>query len=403
LFIPGLKPPVTDLIDIALVAVLVYALIVWGRGARAHLALAGIGILGCVYLLARQLGLGLTAWIFQAFFAVFLIGLIVIFQDELRQVFERLAVWGLRSSRRRAAAGDPATTLARAVSKLVSARRGALIILPGRDPLERHIEGGIKLEGRLSEPLLLSLFDPNSPGHDGAAVLDGDQVRLFAAHLPLSADHEQLAMRGTRHAAALGLAERTDALCVVVSEETGGVSLAKGGRLTELRQATELTAKVREHLEEEAGPEPAPSEPFRLLRKNWREAAIAVGVSVVLWALVIPGSKESERTVRVPVVIENLPVGYALENVDPAEVEATVSGLRRDLFFLDSLRMEAAIDSFLVQLGRRTFEVAPESVRHSGRVTVTAVEPRRVSVLVKRTAADEGKREKDATVQEKAQ
>jgi hypothetical protein len=181
------------------------------------------------------------------------------------------------------------------------------------------------------------------------------------------------------------------------------VSLAKGVRLTELRQATELTAKVREHLEEEAGPEPAPSEPFRLLRKNWREAAIAVGVSVVLWALVIPGSKESERTVRVPVVIENLPVGYALENVDPAEVEATVSGLRRDLFFLDSLRMEAAIDSFLVQLGRRTFEVAPESVRHSGRVTVTAVEPRRVSVLVKRTAADEGKREKDATVQEKAQ
>jgi uncharacterized protein (TIGR00159 family) len=393
----------SDVIDIALVAVLVYAIIIGMRGARAHLALGGMGILAGVYLLARQMGLGLTAWIFQAFFAVFLIVLVVIFQEELRQAFERLAVWGLRGSRRRRPATDPAETFIRAVTDLASARHGALIVVQVRDPVDRHIEGGIKLQGKLSVPLLLSLFDPNSPGHDGAAVLNGDEISLFAAHLPLSADHEQLGMRGTRHAAALGLAERTDALCIVVSEERGQVSVAKEGRLAELGQPAELSGRVREHLEEETDPEPALSRPLRLLRSKWREGAIAVGVSLVLWVLVIPGSKESERTVRIPVVVENLPAGYALEELSPTEVEATVSGLRRDLFFLDPRKLAVGIDTFLVKLGRRTFEVSPEAVRHPTNLTVTAVEPKQVIVSVKQAAGDPSKSDADVAAEEKTQ
>jgi hypothetical protein len=273
--------------------------------------------------------------------------------------------------------------LVRAVTDLAAAQRGALIVLPGHDPIERHIEGGIKLEGRLSEPLLLSLFDPNSPGHDGAAVLHGDQVRLFAAHLPLSADHEQLRMRGTRHAAALGLAERSDALCVVVSEERGRISVAQEGRIRELLQTTELAETLREHFQEKAGPQRTGPKPLRLLRRNWRETAIAIAVSVILWALVIPGSEETERTIRIPVVVDNLPAGYSLEEVNPSEVEATVSGLRRDLFFLDSRRLQASVDAFLVKVGRRTFELSPQSVRGPARIAVTAVDPKRIILTVK--------------------
>jgi uncharacterized protein (TIGR00159 family) len=395
-----LTASLSDVIDIALVAVLVYAVIAGMRGAQAHLALRGMGILAGVYLLARQAGLGLTAWIFQAFFAVFVIVLVVIFQEELRQAFERVAVWGLWGSRRSRPTTDSVETVIRAVSDLASDRRGAIIVVPGRDPVERHIEGGITLEGKLSEPLLLSLFDPNSPGHDGAVVLDGDQVGLFAAHLPLSADQEQLGTRGTRHAAALGLAERTDALCITLSEERGQVSVAKEGHLTELQRPAELAARLREHLEGETDPEQPLSRPRRILRDKWREGAIAIGVSLVLWVLVIPGSKESERIVRVPVVVENLPAGYSLEEVDPAEVEATVSGLRRDLFFLDPRKLDVEIDAFLVKLGRRTFKLSPKSVRHPARLTIEGVRPKRVILSVKRSPTDVSKSDPDIGAQE---
>jgi DNA integrity scanning protein DisA with diadenylate cyclase activity len=118
---------------------------------------------------------------------------------------------------------------------------GALIVIPGRESIERHTEGGIEIDARLSEPLLLSLFDPNSPGHDGAVVIQGSRISAFAVHLPLSTVP---AGRGTRHAAALGLAERCDALCVVVSEERGTISLAREGAIRPIANEAQLAGDL---------------------------------------------------------------------------------------------------------------------------------------------------------------
>jgi uncharacterized protein (TIGR00159 family) len=388
LIFPILPPPWSDAIDIALVAVLLYALILSMRSARAHLALLGIGILGCVYLLAGQLGLELTAWLFQAFFAAFLIVLVVVFQGELRQIFERLAVLGLRRARGGAEVSDATQILSRALAELASQKHGALVVLPGTDPIERHVEGGIRLEGQLSFPLVLSLFDPHSPGHDGALIVEGNVVRRFAAHLPLSSSFEKLGMRGTRHAAALGLAERTDALCVVVSEERGTISVAHEGELRELVQPAELGAVLREFTVGAAAVEPATR--LRALRANWRELAAATAVSLLLWVLVVPGAKTTEKSLRLPVVVQNLPEGYALERVEPDAVDVTVSGLRRDLFLLDARRFEVRVDGFLVGLGRRTFELSPEEVRRPPGVEVALLEPNVVRLVVTRDGVPNG-------------
>ena len=219
-----------DVVDIGVVAVLAWLGLRLVRRTRARPALLGLATLGAIYLAARQLGLALTAAIFQAFFAVLVLVLVVVFQDDLRRIFEQVGAW---VSRRRGEepSGGPNEVLVRSAELLAAARTGALIVVPGREPIDRHLEGGVELDGRLSEPLLLSLFDASSPGHDGAVVLVHDRVTRFAVHLPLSTDREQLAGVGTRHAAALGLSERTDALCIVVSEERGTISLAVGGRL----------------------------------------------------------------------------------------------------------------------------------------------------------------------------
>ena len=171
------------------------------------------------------------------------------------------------------------------------------------------------LDARISEPLLLSLFDPHSPGHDGAVVLAGDRAALFAAHLPLSTDHKQLGQRGTRHAAALGLAERCDTLCLVVSEERGTLSVAQAGELRALARPELVGGEIRGFLARLAPAESGGSR-WQRIAGRWREAAVALGLATVVWVLAVPGSGVTEIERRVPVRILDLPRGYELEGVD---------------------------------------------------------------------------------------
>jgi uncharacterized protein (TIGR00159 family) len=323
----------------------------------------------------------MTIWILQGFFAVGVLVLVVVFQEDLRRGLEQLAVWGLRR-RSRAAPPDVVDTLVGAVRRLMADRTGALIVIPGREPIERHVAGGIPLEARISEPLLLSLFDPHSPGHDGAVTVEGDRVSQFAVHLPLSSDSSQLAGSGTRHAAGLGLAERSDALCIVVSEERGTVSIARDGRLMRLPGAEALAGELRRFV---ARRDPTASPRSRLSRvlARWPEALLALLASAGLWVLLVPGSTVDRFEVRAPIVVENLPRGYEIERIDPAEVDVLFEGARRRLVLAgNNPRVEVRVDALLVQLGRRTFEIDAGDVRSPEGWTPLRVEPDRVKLSV---------------------
>jgi len=379
---------VVDALDVALVAILVYAVIVWMRQARAGLAFVGIVILGGVYVVARSIGMQLTAWLFQGFFAIFVVILVVIFQEELRRLFERIAVLGLRRHRAGPPTGGAADALARSVVELARGRIGALLVLPGSDPLERHLEGGVDLDGLVSEPLLFSLFDVHSPGHDGAVLLDDGRVRRFSVQLPLSRDFSQLAARGTRHAAGLGLAERTDALCLVVSEERGTISAARDGVLRELATFEDVRSELDAfHRDKAPAPERRRARVLRGLRQRLPEKAVALGLALAMWLVFVPGSQTAEQTVQIPVVVENLPSGYELDKVEPPTVEVTLSGPRRQFFVMDRGALAAKVDGILVELGRRSFELSDQSVRHPKGLTLVDVVPRRVKISVKRVAA----------------
>jgi diadenylate cyclase len=368
----------TDLIDVVIVAVLLWAGLSWVRHARARNALAGVAIAAAVFLLARQLQLQMTVWILQGFFAVGVLVLVVVFQDDLRRGLEQIAVWGLRR-RPQASPADTVDALVGAVRRMVADRTGALIVLPGREPLERHMAGGIELDGRLTEPLLLSLFDAHSPGHDGAVLVEGDRVKRFALHLPLSTDGEQLGGGGTRHAAALGLAERSDALCIVVSEERGTVSVARDGRLTRLAGPELLAAELRRFLQRI--PERTRPRLWRGVVRRWPEALVATAASAGLWFLLVPGSAVDRFTRQVPVVVDNLPAGWELESVEPAEVEVVFEGSRRSLLLSGaSPKAEVHVDALLAQLGRRTFEIDPRNVRHPEGWRAVTLEPDRVKL-----------------------
>ena len=358
-----------DAVDIATVAVLLWVAIRYLRRTRARAATAGLVVLALVYAAATGLDLRLTAAIFQAFFAAVVIVLVVVFQEDIRRFLEQLGSW--RPTRSQPPDhSEGISLLVRVMASLADQRTGALIVLPRNEPLERHVDGGVVLNGRVSEPLLLSLFDASSPGHDGAVVIRDDLVERFAAHLPLSANRDLLGARGTRHAAALGLVERCDALCVVVSEETGRISLARDGQLRTL-SAQSLASELLAIDSTEAPEVP------RWRRGAWLEAAAAIAAAVAVWLVVVPGSDVDDLVVPAKIEITNLPNDLALESITPDTVDVALRGLRRDLVLAPEA-VTVRVDGYLTRFGRRTFSLSNADVLRPASLAVVEIAPDKI-------------------------
>lgn len=385
---------VLDVLDILLVTILVYTTIVLVRRTQAGFVAIGILLLAAVYIVARALDLRLTAWIFQGFFAVFLVIIVVIFQEELRQLFERVAMWSLRRNTG-IAAGDASDVVVQCLIDFAREHIGALVVIPGHQPLDRHTHGGIDLNGVLSLPVLKSLFDPHSPGHDGAIIIEDNRIRRFSVHLPLSKDYRQLVGVGTRHAAALGLAERTDALCLVASEERGRISVARDGQLRTLENPQELTAVIQAFMRDKQLRQDPRGLVGQLLRENWVEKLASLTLVLALWYLFVPGSRPASFSYPVPVKIINLPIGYEAEEITPSQVTASFAGTRRAFYLFDPTKLEVILDASLAKFGRRTFTISDENLRYPKELTLAELHPGRVRISLKKTESRE--RSSDAT------
>ncbi|HWU39610.1 MAG TPA: diadenylate cyclase, partial [Candidatus Acidoferrum sp.] len=302
----------SGLFDILIVTLMIYAfLAALKETRRSGLIFTGIVIVGAIYLIARKLNLLLTVSLLQGFFAVFLVALVVIFQEDLRYFFERVAGWfrrrlpfyeriSVRLPRREV------EILTRTLGDLAREKIGALVVIRGKDPIARHLEGGEEVRGLLSEPLLKSIFDPHSIGHDGAVVVDGNLIDKLGCHLPLSTNFGKLPHSGTRHAAALGLSERSDALCLVVSEERGTLSVALHGDIWTVSTPAELV-EILEAFYDEMSPPPEKRAWTMLFRRNYREKIGSFGLAVVLWVVLEYGAQVVNRTFAIPVNYGPLP------------------------------------------------------------------------------------------------
>ena len=233
-----------DLIDIALVAIIAYNLLLLIRGTRAVQALLGILLIGGVYYVASQTGLATLKSVLEKLFIALPVVIVVLFQQEIRRAlssFGRNPLLGLGAHKEAATAIND---IVLAASGLSSERTGALIVVQRLQGLRNYVESGIVLDARVSYDLLLNIFNTETPLHDGAVIIQGDRIAAAACFLPLTQKANLSKEFGTRHRAALGISEETDALAVVVSEETGRVSIAIGGEMIR-----DLDAKnLRNHL-----------------------------------------------------------------------------------------------------------------------------------------------------------
>lgn len=377
---------VSGILDIAFMALLIYIALLWFQETRTGFVLVGILIVFGLYLGARELNLTLTKTIFEKFFAVFLIALVIIFQEDLRHFFERVAVWILnrRLMGRKLPRLQPAQVhiLLRTLHDLAANKIGALIVLRGKDIIARHLDGGVVLHGEVSEALLKSVFDPHSLGHDGAVVIEGSRVTQFSCHLPLSKNVKMLAGRGTRHASALGLAELTDALCLVVSEERGAVSVARQSVIWEVPDPGELE-KILEEFYQQTEPGKTGTTWKHFFWKNYREKLISVVLALVLWFILVYSEKRTIRTYVLPLTKMEAPFGWAITGSDPAQVEVAFSGRRKSFYFLSQQEIRFYVP-MREQEGPQTVRLSAENVRAPNSIRLSAITPREVSLNLKK-------------------
>jgi uncharacterized protein (TIGR00159 family) len=374
---------VVDVLDIVIVSGLCWVLITWVREARARVALGGVMAIALLFLLSEWLDLRLTTSLLQGFITVAALVLVVVFQDDLRRLFEAITLWLVRNGTPRPS-GDVIDELGSLCFSFAQRRVGALFVFPGREPLDRLLDGGCYLDGRASEPLLRSLLDPGTPGHDGAIIVRGGQVARFGVHLPLSTEWSEIGPGGTRHAAALGLAERSDAFCIVVSEERGEVSVAWRGHLTRVGNAEELLGRIDAFLQRTARRrrEPWLQSRLALAREHWKEGLLAVAIASGLWLHMVPGSTLDRSSKAIPIVIENLPEGYRVSAINPPSIEVEFEGRRRDLMMAGADEFQVRVDGFLAERGRRTFEIDPNKVEHPSALRIVGIEPQKVKIQI---------------------
>jgi diadenylate cyclase len=259
-----------DVVDIAVVAFVLYRMLLIFKGTLALQMLAGLALLMFARFASHEAGLRSLSFILDNFWAVWVLALIVLFQPELRRTLAQAG----RSRLLQRVFGENAAAqhqiveeAGRAVEALAVKRIGALVALERTGGLGAYAELGVPMDAAVSAELLGSIFQPGSPLHDGAAIIQGGRISAAGCFLPLSRNLQLARTLGTRHRAALGLSEETDAVVIIVSEETGRVSLAVEGRIEGALDGTQLRARLAELLEVPRG---QPARSRSLLASVWR-------------------------------------------------------------------------------------------------------------------------------------
>jgi len=207
-----------------------YGILIFARGTRGVYVLRGIILITSLFIITKLLGFERINWIFTKIFALSILAFLIIFQQEIRR---GLASIGQRRwSRFFLKQSEIINEITTACFLLSKRKIGLLIAIERETRLEDYIESGVEIDAKVNSELLITIFTPNTPLHDGGIVISGERIAVSGCLFPLTQNPKVSATLGTRHRAALGLSEETDAIVVVVSEETGGVSVAIGGRLT---------------------------------------------------------------------------------------------------------------------------------------------------------------------------
>lgn len=367
-----------DVVDILLNSYILFRLYVLFRGTNVIRVIVGIALLWIFQRVAAAMGLILTSWAMQGIIAGAALIIIIVFRNEIRSVLQaknlRGLLWGFPYETER----PPLEIISESVYELARRRIGALIVLPAKDGLEDTCQGGIAWRGQLSKEMLLSIFWDGNPVHDGAVVLQGRQVQQVGSILPLSKRDDLPSYYGTRHRAAVGLAEVTDALVVVVSEERGQVVVAKGGELLPIQDNLQLEEILANH----------GARGLRPHGGKWKdklELGMAAMVSVIcvlgFWFSFARGL-ETFTSLEIPIEYMNRSSSMEIFGASVNTINLSLSGSGALVRSLNPDQVKVKLDLSRAQVGPNSYTITRADINLPPGITLKSVTPATVEVTL---------------------
>lgn len=368
------------ILDIIIITVIIFSIYRTLQATGTWKIALGLGLAVLLAVLARVLGLQGTEWIFSNFSPIALLMLLIIFQPEIRRILERSFFLG--QLHQESENNELSVLIDKALFELSERNWGTIIVLPGKIPIQQWITDGIHLDGIASLHLLLSIFDAGSPGHDGAVVIDNERVDRFAVHLPLSQTNRLSKLYGTRHNAAMGLAEKTDALIFTVSEERGEVSAFHEGRHIILRQPGDAEKMMEDHFQQK-------QDPADLMEKKKKLFPALIGITtsfalaILLWTTLIqPRTELREMLFSVPIEYIKKDKNIVLKekiNETKLLLEGPIAALRS----LEPSELRILVDVSNLEPGRHNINLGDETVIIPNRFKIIEMDPDSFDIDIK--------------------
>lgn len=364
-----------DAFDILLNAYILFRLYVLFRGTHVFRVLLSVCVLWAVSRSAQSLGLIITNWAMQGVITAAFFIIIIVFRNEISSVVQtrdlKSFFWGIP----RYQSNTPLGMIIESVRELAGKKIGALIVLPLKQGLDSIVQGGIPVNASLSREMLVSIFWPNNPLHDGAAIIQGNRITRAGVILPLSQEKDLASSFGTRHRAALGLSQLTDALVIVVSEERGQASLVRGGDIRVLENPCDLESILQEN----TGPEPK--------KKGFRQqtmelvlaAVICLSSTTGLWFSFSKGM-ETLATHEVPIEFMNPNPGREITAVSSSTVRLLISGAKPLINSLKPDQINVKLSLSDAGIGPNTLPVSHENITLPPGIRLRRIDPSDVEV-----------------------
>jgi diadenylate cyclase len=339
----------------------------------------GICLAFLLFVFASILNLEGVEWIFRNISHVAVIALIVIFQPELRKIFEKVvSLYGRKKFGNHLETSD---ILAEALWKLAKVKSGALIVLPGKESIDDKVSGGYVLNGSVTVPLLQSIFDHHSPGHDGAIILENNKITRFGVRLPISQSGKLSEEYGTRHHAAMGISEQSDALIFIVSEERATVSMLLNGVMTPLLSPADICRAINTHFQKTGflGGEYNKG----VHRKTIAQIGVCAVIASFFWSsLVVVNKQIVERVISVPVEYTAPKPGLVLVGDKVDEVKVHLTGSKSDLDNLLTVQPSVTIVLDDMAEGERMVLITEENLKLPRNITLLDATPAGLEVTL---------------------
>jgi diadenylate cyclase len=393
-----------EFVDIGIVSLIIYIVVLFIIQSRSYFIVTISAILAFISFFSQNLNLSLTRTILQPLSTLAFIIVAIVFQREIRKFFKWI-ITGQKDwfSVTKHISKSASTEISDAIMYMSKYKIGGIFVFVGKQDLEDIIEGGQDLDGKITKEILLSIFDKNSSGHDGAVIIDDDMIKKFGVHLPLAKDFSNFRKVGTRHRASAGITEDTDAVAVAISEERGSITYFEQGKAISISDENALNSQLKKLTGELESKHTNFWHYFFI--KNFWPKLISITLATTLWTIMFVQTGIIKKEYTVPLSFQLLSNGFEIDSQTARkQVNVVLQGKSRDINQIDPAKLEIRIDAKDFAIGTKEIEIKKEMLNVPSFITVSEIDPESISINLKAkeiTPVDNSVVEKSSIPEEK--